>query len=322
MLALNNYINSIRSTVEKVFNKTNSATDNEQKTEATESDHRVYYTKISNYLFYILAFILCYQAASLVWNSIPYKNQVIAGLTASELKQIRTPKNQANNMKFDLFGKEMQPEEIPTDAQQVTTSSGQKMVRTTLNIKITGISASTVPGQGSVVMIYNGAEDTYGIGDKINKTNAKVKEIYPDRVVIFNNGRDEVVLLPGDEFKPIKRDYSQDGSKTASKSTKQELQRVRTELLSSPGTLFNYINIKPAIENGKTIGYELTPGSDDKLFINAGLQAGDVAVEINGMDLTDNVQAMAAMAQLQEATSITLVIERNGSRETITLDLQ
>ena len=58
------------------------------------------------------------------------------------------------------------------------------------------------------------------------------------------------------------------------------------------------------------------------MFINAGLQAGDVAVEINGMDLTDNVQAMAAMAQLQEATSITLVIERNGSRETITLDLQ
>lgn len=302
------------------FNKLFINAKNEQNSVVKNKNYSII---ISNFLFYLLAFILSYQGANIFWNSIPYKNQVIAGLSESELKQIRSPRNQVSPDKYSLFGKEVVVENSKENEIQVETKSG-KVVKSSLNIVITGISASTEQGKGSVVMTYNGVEDVYGVGDDIKKTKAKVKEIHPDRIVITNNGRDEVVMLPGEEFIPQRKESKINSAIENSdlKNDKEQLQMVRTELLSNPGTLFNYISINPKIENGKTIGYELNPGTDDRLFINAGLRAGDIALEINGMDLTNNAQAMAALSSLQDATSITLVIDRNGSRETITLDLQ
>lgn len=302
------------------FNKLFINAKNEQNSVVKNKNYSII---ISNFLFYLLAFILSYQGANIFWNSIPYKNQVIAVLSESELKQIRSPRNQVSPDKYSLFGKEVVVENSKENETQVETKSG-KVVKSSLNIVITGISASTEQGKGSVVMTYNGVEDVYGVGDDIKKTKAKVKEIHPDRIVITNNGRDEVVMLPGEEFIPQRKESKINSAIENSdlKNDKEQLQMVRTELLSNPGTLFNYISINPKIENGKTIGYELNPGTDDRLFINAGLRAGDIALEINGMDLTNNAQAMAALSSLQDATSITLVIDRNGSRETITLDLQ
>lgn len=291
----------------------------QEDAEMTENARRIYYTKISNYLFYILAFILAYQGASLFWNSIPYKNKVIAGLTRTELAQIRAPKNQTSSSVSTLFGIETQPQVVENKPQPQQPKNNEPR-KSSLGITITGISASTDPNKGSVALIYSGKEDTYGVGEVIAKTNAKISQILPDRIIIINNGMNEVVMLPGEDFKPVSRNNDNENVKTPEK--KEQLQQVRTELLSNPGSLFNYLSIKPAIRDGKTIGYELNPGKEEKLFIDAGLRAGDIAVEINGRDLTNNAEAMAAMGELQQATSISLVVDRNGSRETINLDLQ
>ena len=45
-------------------------------------------------------------------------------------------------------------------------------------------------------------------------------------------------------------------------------------------------------------------------------------MEINGKDLTDSAQAMAVMGELQNMTQINIVVDRNGSKETIVLDIQ
>ncbi len=76
------------------------------------------------------------------------------------------------------------------------------------------------------------------------------------------------------------------------------------------------------MKDGKPIGYELNPGTESKLFINSGLKPGDIAVEMNGYDLTDTTQAMQVMGQLQDMTEVTLVVDRNGDRQTINLDLK
>src|SRR5574344_1010316 len=277
-----------------------------------------YYTKISNYLFYILGFILCYQSASFFWNRIPFKNPILAGLTQSELKIIRAPKQGSIVKSYSLFGVEIPPSEIKKPKEN---NKQGTIAKTKLNIKITGISASTQIGLGSVVMIYENSEDVYGIGDKVAKTNATITKILPDRVILNNTGVAEVVMLPGEDETQIARAELKSNTND-NKPVKEEMKQVRTELLSNPGSLFNYLSIKPAMNSGKTIGYELNPGNDRRLFINAGLKEGDIAVEINGYDLTDNAQAMQAMGELQNMTEITLVVDRNGSRETISLDLK
>lgn len=322
MSTFNFKFSSLLEKLGKLFkDRINKSTAAEKKAaDQSEIAHSVYYTNISNYLFYILGFIMCYQAASFFWNSIPYKNPVLAGLTSNELKVIRSPKSNIAARNFSLFGVEAPPPS-PVVAKSENKTQGT-IARTKLNIKITGISASTVQGFGSVVMLYNNSEDVYGIGDKIAKTNATVTKIFPDRVIINNAGVEEIVMLPGEEenlssnFKqPIKENSTQ-------APAKEEMKRVRTELLSNPGSLFNYLSIKPAIQDGKTIGYELNPGTDNRMFINAGLKEGDIAVEINGYDLRNSAQAMQAMGDLQNMTEITLVVDRNGSRETISLDLK
>ena len=42
---------------------------------------------------------------------------------------------------------------------------------------------------------------------------------------------------------------------------------------------------------------------------------------MNGYDLTDTNQAMQVMGQIQDMTEITLVVDRNGDRQTVTLNL-
>lgn len=277
--------------------------------------HDRYYTKISAYLFYLLSFVVCYEAAVLFWHKMPYKNQVLAGLTAQELKQIQNPGNTVRLSNYNLFGVEAK--------NQLEQKSSGAVVRSRLDVKITGISYSSDPSRGAVVFLMKGSEDVYSVGDKINGTNAVISQIKPTEIVINNAGVEEVIKLPEDVFVSGVADRkTEKNGKTESATVKEDLKTVRTELLSNPSNLFNYINIAPAQEDGKIIGYELNPGAESKLFIDAGLKAGDIAVEINGKDLTDSQQAMAVMGELQNMTQINIVVNRNGSRETIVLDIQ
>ena len=277
-----------------------------------------YYTKISAYLFYLLTFVVCYEAAVFFWHKIPYKSPALAGLTPQELKKIQSPGTSVKLSNYSLFGVE------PAN-QPVQQNKSLAATRSKLDVKITGISYSSDPKRGAVVFVMKGIENVYSVGEKIEGTNAVISQIKPQEIVINNAGVEEVIKLPEDIFvsAPSESSQAKDSKKNqTSKIDKGELQTVRTELLSNPGNLFNYINISPAQKDGKIIGYELNPGSEGKLFIDAGLKAGDIAVEINGKDLTDSAQAMAVMGELQNMTQINIVVDRNGSKETIVLDIQ
>ena len=278
--------------------------------------HDRYYTKISAYLFYLLSFIVCYQAAAFFWYKIPYTSPALAGLTAQELKKIRSPGKYIRLSSYTIFGTEPQ-------ITAVASSGKPGPRRAKLDIKITGISASSDPDKGVVAFIYKGTEDVYTVGDKIPGTDAVITRIKPSEIIINNGGVEEVVVLPEERYASgIVADTKVQSGNSSKNLDPEQLKTVRTELLSNPGNLFNYINIKPSQKDGKIVGYELNPGSEGKLFIDAGLKAGDIAVEINGRDLTDNEQAMGVMGELQNMTQINIVVDRNGSRETIVLDIQ
>ncbi len=281
------------------------------------------YTKVSNYLFYFLGVICCYQAAAYFWNRIPYSRPTIPGLTQDELKQVRQPRQSTTVRNYSLFGIETPtpPTNINSNAPAGKPVSQAGPQKSRLNITITGISASSSATLGSVVLIYEGKEDTYGVGDQIPKTKAVIKKIEPRQIVIDNDGTSEFVVFDEDDAKAQQRmgSVKQEEPK---KTNSDEIKNVRTELLTNPGKLFDYVSIKPAMRDGKTVGYELNPGKNNKLFIDAGLKAGDIAVDINGHDLTDNAQAMQLMGELQNLTSLTIVVDRDGAKETINLNLQ
>ncbi len=264
--------------------------------------------------------IVAYLLAVFIWNCIPEKKIEIAGLTNKQLQKIQTPTQSTKLSALKIFGNS---DNVPQEVSVV--SSGSSVKRTKLNINITGISASSDEKKGAVSLIFNNVEDTFGVGDKLPKSNAIIARILPNKIIINNGGIEEEVLFMDEDIKlsPTKTSSNSNTPiNSKPEEIKEEMKLVRTELISNPGSLLNYLNIKPAMADGKMIGYELNPGNDNKLFINSGLRAGDIAVEINGRDLTNNAEAMKVIGELQNATELNIVIDRNGSKENIFLDLK
>ena len=291
-----------------------------QEQEMLERARNRYYTKISGYLFYILSFIVCYEAAAYFWYKIPSVNSSLAGLSAAELKAIREQNRNIDVTALPLFGVR------PVENSQASQAGNQQPSGpvSKLDVKITGISASNDPQKGSVAVINKSHEESYGVGDKIEGTQAVVSQILADRIIVKNGGRDETIIMPADNYQSSDQRPAGDFQKTKPENhaaAKSDVKQVRTELLSNPGNLFKYLSIKPAMKDGKPAGYELNPGSEGKMFLDAGLKPGDIAVEMNGYDLTDTNQAMQVMGQIQDMTEITLVVDRNGDRQTVTLNL-
>lgn len=84
--------------------------------------------------------------------------------------------------------------------------------------------------------------------------------------------------------------------------------------MADPGKITDYLNISPVQVDGRMTGYRLNPGSNPEFFNQSGLQANDLAISINGLDLRDNMQAMQAMQQMAGATEMTVTVERQGEQ--------
>mgnify|MGYP003365547625 FL=1 len=109
---------------------------------------------------------------------------------------------------------------------------------------------------------------------------------------------------------------------TADPNIKQALIETREELLEEPGKLFDYIRVSQAMSDGELIGYRLSPGKEPELFKQMGLQNNDLAVAINGYQLTDLKQAMAAINELRNSTDATITIERDNQQIDVQFSLQ
>ncbi len=79
--------------------------------------------------------------------------------------------------------------------------------------------------------------------------------------------------------------------------------------------------MSPKTQEGRLIGYQVGPGKDPSLFKSAGLKAGDIVSQINGLDLTDIRQSQNALSELRTAQTIELTLIRDGSLTTLYLDL-
>lgn len=273
-----------------------------------------YNSSVTNVLFLTMIVCLCYQLAIFIWGLVPAKATKLPGLSASEHSDIQKNRNLVPLKSYLLFG------EVVDTPKTEQTNVSNAVPKSKLDATIMGISASSDPKRGSVVVKYQNIEDVYGINDKIEKTNAIVKRIYPNKIIIRNNGVDEELMIPDDGL-VITENFDTKKS-TPQKVSKEKAKNIRTELLSNSSNIFKYISIKPATKNGKTIGYELNPGEESKVFYDAGLQNGDIAVEMNGYDLTNTFQAMKLMGEFQNLKKIDIVVLRDETRRNITLDLE
>ena len=193
--------------------------------------------------------------------------------------------------------------------------------KTSLNVRLVGVSASSRPERSAAIIEQAGKQSTYIVGDTIGRSRVSVEQILADRVILDNGGRLETLQLEdiGEDRPALSLVVESSGKTDANepKETANALQRVKQD----PGQLLDYVSITPVLEQGSLQGYRLSPGNQADIFYQAGFQEGDLAVAINGYDLTDMQQASELSSQLQDATEANVTVLRNGERIELSLQL-
>ena len=270
---------------------------------------------------YLIAF-----AAKLVWRIIP-EPQLSATPTVSRAPVISSSSGQngvniAKIQQLNLFGnaaaKPAEPVAEVTDAPE-----------TRLNLTLTGVVASSEQEAGTAIIENRGSQAVYGLGEKIEGANATLQKVYNDRVIIKNGVRNETLMLDGIDYDEAnRRREMQARNRPEPQEEEEDTVELSEEALEAtaalrerPANFTDFISISPKTEEGQLIGYQVSPGKEPELFKSAGLQAGDVITQINGLDLTDLQQSQEALSELRNAQTIELTIIRDGSLTTLYLDL-
>lgn len=225
--------------------------------------------------------------------------------------------NVAEIQKRNLFGQYQ-----AQAADKVVKPVVQDAPETRLALSLVGVVA-VEPAQKSLAIIANkGQQATYGIGERIEGTRADVSAVYPDRVVINNAGRNETLMLLDVAYsdrsveRPSRRqsaaerpnvDYNRETPAEA-----DSLEGIKQKIIQDPTQLFQYVRMSVVKRDDQIVGYTLSPGRSAELFESVGLEKGDIATQINGIDLTEQDAIGKLMPLMQDLTEVNLTVERDG----------
>ena len=147
----------------------------------------------------VLSLYLIAFAAQTVWRIIPQP-----ALSANASKPITASSTQrsSNNgvniprlQQLNLFGEVNKQIEIAAP-QELTDAPETK-----LNLVLSGVVSSSNPKEGVAIIENRGQQATYGVGDKLEGTNAFLDQVQFDRVIIKNGARFETLMLDGLDLK-------------------------------------------------------------------------------------------------------------------------
>jgi len=301
----------------------------------TQLGHR----RVAQLVMVLLIVYIAYVCSQISWSVIPHEQSSQKYLDNTHSNN--SNKNKVNKtidiakiQSLNLFG---QYNESVDETPDVKISNAPE---TKLNLILSGLVASNEKSIAAAVIENQGKQETYGIGDIIIGTRANLEQVLMDRVIIKQSGRLETLMLDGFDYnQPVKtitkkvatkNHNTKVGSKPSrtavvdqrnNKKLSATAQNLRNEFANDPAKIGDYLRISPKRKEGNIVGYTLRPGKKPEFFKQAGLKSGDVAVQMNGFDLIEPVQAMQAMAEMKKARDISLLVDRQGSLTEILISL-
>jgi len=281
---------------------------------------------ISVLLLGYIAYV-CAQVTWLVAPSGPFENSGSVSVKVPQQGTKPSTISLSNVKSLNIFG-------LYNESQkEVNVAEVENVPETNLNLTLTGVVASDDKTTSAAVIENNGKQNTYSPGETITGTRAILDSVFSDRVILKHAGNLETLMLDGFDFKeandrrakvsspiankkPVKRKkyltspnvVDQRSNKLLSRSAKS----FKDDINSDPSKITDYLKISPKRKDGKVVGYRLMPGKNAKFFQDAGLKSGDVAIQMNGYDLTMPSEAAQALSALKQDKEVSLLIDRNG----------
>ncbi|MEL7310685.1 MAG: type II secretion system protein GspC [Pseudomonadota bacterium] len=277
--------------------------------------------KAPAFCVWILAAVLAWQLSGLVWGLFPSKPddnvQLTYTTTASTDADTATTQsaNVAPIVEAHLFG-----EAKPEDEQEIVNGGGEvppDAPETNLPLELKGTLASDTPANALAIIADGRDEKVYRIDDVVRR-GVTLHSVEAKRVLLSRAGTIEALNLPVPEetasTRPVVRRPTQSVSQRQRPS-------VRETITSNASALTEIISPRPYYVGGQQRGFRLYPSRDRQKFAALGLRPGDIVTEINGMPLTNAQQAAQVFSQLADAQSVTVMLERNGKPQSMTLDV-
>ncbi|WP_432460322.1 MULTISPECIES: type II secretion system protein GspC [unclassified Agarivorans] len=266
----------------------------------------------------LLLCIAAYQLATITWLLFPRQAPSFRWVpqavdTLGNHQQV----DLTRLLKLNLFGEYQAKKASKVIARPASTEAP----KTSLKLTLSGLVASSDPAKSLAIIENKGKQQTYGLDESIQGTQAVIKEIQVDRVILLHRGVYESLLLDPDNKVASARTNLRFKATGSSTATAKQLKVDVKEVLKDPSKLTDYIRISPVRRDGALTGYRVNPGKNKGVFEQVGLKAGDLAVALNGFDLRDNAQAMQVMQEMADLTDITITVERDGQLQDIFFSL-
>lgn len=280
--------------------------------------------KVLGLLFVLL---IAYTLAQLTWRIVfdSAENTTIPILSViqqtSTSQQINISALADTIAELSLFGKA---------AQVIEDAAAEKIIDapvTDLNLKLMGILA-TGDEEGLAIIANGNEEKLYKIGDKI-LGNVTLKQVYPERVILETSRGLETLKLPlerGEGFSFINnaalptnlKERSVQAPVSRPPPIEQKLDNYRKRFIRDPASISDLADVQPITneQDGKFIGFQLTPKTDNELFEKIGLKQGDIITDVNGVKLDQPSRGFNALRKLMNARELNITVLRNG-QETV-----
>ncbi|ASK36529.1 type II secretion system protein GspC [Alloalcanivorax mobilis] len=254
-------------------------------------------------LLVLLAYVIA-QTAWILWYG------PSDALPPSSLQQVRTAAgdnggrqlSQSQVEGWQLFGLYQQEaqnnNDRPVDAPD-----------TRLKLELLGLFQTRDRDKSSAIIAEKGKDaELYHIGDGI-PGNAKIDEIYADRVILRRQGRLETLRL---------NELSALGGVTqvTEPAPREPSPSPQTDLSQQRSAVIRQLGLKPVSE-GETQGYQIGAQAPKQLIEQVGLNQGDVIVSVNGYPLGTEDSDLAAMQSYQDTQAASIVVQRGDQQFTV-----
>jgi general secretion pathway protein C len=201
-----------------------------------------------------------------------------------------------------------------------------------LTVKLVGTSQLSSGKPYAIIQNANAEQSVYRVGQMVPDA-GQLLEVTANRAVIMHNGHRTAIEIPRDEgpgqpsaqqpgvFRgaPIGPGLPQNMRRPGAGVRRLSANRFLLDRstvnsnLQNVAPLFSQIRAIPNVQNGTANGFRLSEIQPNSIFQQIGLQDGDVLRAINGQPVGDPSKAMSMMQSLQNQSSITLNVMRNGA---------
>lgn len=190
---------------------------------------------------------------------------------------------------------------------------------TSLGLVLVGVFAREEPEGGRAIIGESAASARLHAVGATLPGGARLLEVYGDRVILGVGGARETLFMPRTATPGLSTGTAAvPPLAAADQGPAQPMPPSTTGAMPDPNQLVRWQAI---LKDGRIAGVRVYPGERAELFRRAGLQAGDLVVEINGTPVASETGAAQFAQTLAASPSSTLRVERGGQLQELRVDI-